>query len=1020
MSKICTSFYLCVLLFGFYPFSFSLAQDFRIKTAYDFSSPSLQAAQKFYEKGIDDILANRQEAALQNFEAAHNAYDNIAKSALRNQDFESYIYSLERRANVERRIFSSEKALLTLELAKEAAQNHLSPYHFLLAKIYTTAGVIMHRDNQYYEARNFLDSAQMLYQKATTYDSSLFRTIIDYKYYAYQYAQGSQDTLLKYLGIRYELEESKAKPTADELLYILQDYPSVFLQKGDYEQALAYALRSFKFSEENSEKLSIYQQRETLYTLANVLIRKKKFSESLDIAQKSLNLTGAFESREQKLTWFNVLGIIYLNLEDYEQALTYFEAIQGIQTQTTQEEVFKASIWLNIGRCYINMGEREKGKEKIFQALDHLRKFLRPPSQDFVQEYVAAGDYEMLEENLEKALIMYDSALRNGIAEYKEDMFIFPESMDVEISISDLQALQKKSLALEKLSQIQGTPDRFAKAGLEYVNRTHRELVKNRSNLIATEGKLFLSEQFKRLYESGISICYQLFDKTKDPKYAQQGLRFIQLSKGNLLLEQSEEYAEVSQNIIPLDLKQQFYETKKLIEELESNFYLSLDNSATSDSIIQLNDALLDTKKDLSLIKDTIATFLSSNPIEDQLESSIAPQIPSNTAMIDYFYGEDFIYAYLLSRDEEKLFRIDDPIEVQKNISALFDIVSRPPQLSAINKDLNSFNVSASYLYQQLLAPILASTSKEINSLWVVPDDVLSRIPFEVLIQPSAEEAVNFKNINYLINDYRIQYLISSKPKASDKNKADSKQKKGLFGIGFSGQNSEQLKSTFGALPGTENEIRFLESNYEGLFLYGQEGSKSRFLHDAKNYDVLHLAIHGQTDLENKYQSTLIFNGENNLLKTSELYLADLRARLAILSACESGAGAISSGEGTFSIARGFSIVGVPTVAVSLWKVSDAVTSSLMVSLYEKFIDDGLSFNHAMHQTKLNYLATRDSYASHPFYWAAFVHLGEDLYYAPSSQMSYKWLIGGLLLFFLVAFMFYAYMRALKKQKKDR
>jgi len=252
------------------------------------------------------------------------------------------------------------------------------------------------------------------------------------------------------------------------------------------------------------------------------------YSKALYYLEECVNLIDEINGNPHvKAHAFNNMGDVYFFQDNFEQALTYFEAIQGIQTQTTQEEVFKASIWLNIGRCYINMGEREKGKEKIFQALDHLRNFLRPPSQDFVQEYVAAGDYEMLEENLEKALIMYDSALRNGIAEYKEDMFIFPESMDVEISISDLQALQKKSLALEKLSQIQGTPDRFAKAGLEYVNRTHRELVKNRSNLIATEGKLFLSEQFKRLYESGISICYQLFDKTKDPKYAQQGLRSL-------------------------------------------------------------------------------------------------------------------------------------------------------------------------------------------------------------------------------------------------------------------------------------------------------------------------------------------------------------------------------------------------------------------------------------------------------------------------------------------------------------
>lgn len=993
------------------------AQDFSIKTAYRLHSPDLEAAQNLYDQGINFTIKNQQDLAAKMFQNAFKAYDDIAERALNNGNFETYVYSLERRANVERRIYDSEKALATLQLAKETAKNNLGYNHFLLSKIYTTSGVIFHRDNQYYEARSFLDSAQILYQKASTYDSSLYSTIIDYKYYAYQYAQGSQDTLLKYLDVRYSLEENKKNPSANELLYILQDYPNVFLQKGDYEQALAYAIRSFKFMEENANTLTFEEQRETLYSLAIVLNQKQQYEEALKIVDKALKLNNGVLIRKQQLKWFNLEGNIYLNLGRYSKALESFIRLDGFRSLTLQEEVFRASIWLSIGKCYIGLNRIEEGESFIYKALNHAKKYLAPPSQDMVLEYMTVGDFEMLQNNPERALYMYDSALRNGVNQYKSDVLSLPSRMDEEVSISDLGTLQKKSLALERMSLRLNAPDSLTTAGLSYVNQTHKELVKNRNKLVATEGKLFLSEKFKRLYESGISICYQLFEKTKDPIYAKRALRFVQLSKANLLLEQSEEYAEVSQNDIPQDLKQQFYETKKLLEDLEFSFYQSLDNSATSDSIIQLNEALAEAKDNLSLIKDTIATYTLSDYRLNEIKSLPSVIPPEATALIDYFYGEDFIYAYMQYKEKEQLFRIGSVNEIQMQVSDLLDAVKQPPQLAKIDSEFDHFKRNAFALYENLLKPLIEACTSKPEALLIVPDDLLSRLPFEILVQANDDKAFNFKDLSYLIKDYRIRYLITSKPSESQNTTAQKTENKKLFGIGFSGKNDLSNQSEYGNLPGTENEIRFLQNSYDGLFLYGNDGSKDRFLKEAQNFDILHLAVHGRTDEDNKYQSTLIFNGKDNLLKTSELYLASLNARLAVLSACESGIGAISSGEGTFSIARGFSIVGVPSVAVSLWKVNDAITSTLMVNLYEKFIDKGMSFNTSLYQTKLDYLASSDSYASHPFYWAAFVHMGEDLHYNPEQNTLRHWGWVFIPFFFLIGGGFVYYRRYEKKKK---
>ncbi len=67
-----------------------------------------------------------------------------------------------------------------------------------------------------------------------------------------------------------------------------------------------------------------------------------------------------------------------------------------------------------------------------------------------------------------------------------------------------------------------------------------------------------------------------------------------------------------------------------------------------------------------------------------------------------------------------------------------------------------------------------------------------------------------------------------------------------------------------------------------------------------------------------------------------EVPLAD--ADLVVLSACETGLGYASDGEGVFGLRRALSVVGARAAVLSLWSVPDATTKDLMVSFYSKVI----------------------------------------------------------------------------------
>ena len=86
----------------------------------------------------------------------------------------------------------------------------------------------------------------------------------------------------------------------------------------------------------------------------------------------------------------------------------------------------------------------------------------------------------------------------------------------------------------------------------------------------------------------------------------------------------------------------------------------------------------------------------------------------------------------------------------------------------------------------------------------------------------------------------------------------------------------------------------------------------------------------------------------------------------------------MNKGEGTFSIARGFALVGVPSIVMSLWKVNDQEASKLMSSMYANLLN-GESIDNALTNAKRDYLFNSEQYTSHPYYWSAFVSLGEEV-----------------------------------------
>jgi CHAT domain-containing protein len=115
---------------------------------------------------------------------------------------------------------------------------------------------------------------------------------------------------------------------------------------------------------------------------------------------------------------------------------------------------------------------------------------------------------------------------------------------------------------------------------------------------------------------------------------------------------------------------------------------------------------------------------------------------------------------------------------------------------------------------------------------------------------------------------------------------------------------------------------------------------------------------------------------EDGFLYAHEVMSMKLRARIVTLSACETGLGRLSRGEGLLGLTRAFLYAGASSVVVSLWSV-DQSTAKIMEHFYRN-IAKGIPTAESLRRAKRTLIGTRENGISfaHPFLWAPFVLVG--------------------------------------------
>jgi CHAT domain-containing protein len=135
--------------------------------------------------------------------------------------------------------------------------------------------------------------------------------------------------------------------------------------------------------------------------------------------------------------------------------------------------------------------------------------------------------------------------------------------------------------------------------------------------------------------------------------------------------------------------------------------------------------------------------------------------------------------------------------------------------------------------------------------------------------------------------------------------------------------------------------------------LGGEAAARQAVLEALPNYPVLHFSCHGFANPAEPLESGLLMARDQVLALRHVQGLPLARARLAVLSACETRLPGADLPDEVVSLPAGLVQAGVPGVVGSLWSVLDLSTAMLMVRFYDLWRGDRLAPMEALRRAQI-------------------------------------------------------------------
>ncbi len=463
-----------------------------------------------------------------------------------------------------------------------------------------------------------------------------------------------------------------------------------------------------------------------------------------------------------------------------------------------------------------------------------------------------------------------------------------------------------------------------------------------------TQSKLYWRNKTHHLYVQAIETCFLLKDYEK-------AFYFFEKSKAVLLNDQLNGLS-ANQQLSANDLAQE-KGFQQAVAELNKKIASETENSKNYDVLqSQLLEQQgkqeqfvkgLETKNPTYFKYKYDTTLVSLNKVKKYLAK--------DQTVLEYFMGDDAIYALIISPDKTDLQKIP-LLDYSKNAKWFLSYCADNQK---INQNFQDFLLVSNQIYQQIFRYLNVPKGR----LIITQDGYF--LPFEALSKSS-------KRAEYLLNDYAISYTYSVQfllKNLGENSFSFSHKFMGMSPVNF----SKNLNQT--SLSGSDISLSEVASNFVfGKKFSAKEATKNAFLSNAKDYKIVHLYTHAQADSTD--QEPMIYFADS-VLKLSELNaLERFKTQLLVLSACKTAVGKNAKGEGILSLSRGFAALGIPATLTTLWSVENQSTYTLN-ELFYRYLSEGYPKDISLQKAKIEFLQSQSGEKQLPTFWAAAVLVGD-------------------------------------------
>jgi CHAT domain-containing protein len=727
---------------------------------------------------------------------------------------------------------------------------------------------------------------------------------------------------------------------------------------------------------------------------------------------------------------YNSMSTIYKRRNDLKRALDFsMKALNTYKAVVGERHPWVAMYIWNVADIYRLMNNRELFMKFSLKAISVAEAIFGPkhPSIGGINTRIARY-LESVGEFDNALKYFHASVIANSVAFNNPDVYSFPRGSDFNTP-NDLMVsvLSKGSLLLKKYGAEKKVTDvRAALAAFQIADTLVDAVSEARSH---QADKMDLGDTRRGLSEGGIQACLSLYKETNDKHYLDLAFYFGEKNKAGVLKEMIQDISAKEFGVLPEELLMREKEIKATCSSLQSKLQQEQRKKGSKDSLLirEISDRLFAANRS----KDSlISSFEKNYPGYFNLKyrrkevsiANIQGALKGGHALLEFFIGEKtgFLFTVTNKRFEVSSFSMDSVFNASfqqvRDMAVTFHPVA--------TEEFRKYTRAASWLYNTLLSESTRKIidTEKITQLTIIPEQQLWYLPFDILLtRVSSTVDGDFASLPYLIKDFSVQYSYSASINFDDVKLPLKDYKTNLisFAPSYVKPDSSQalalgnFRDAVTPLKWNQEEAKTLSEITGGEHVISSDATESQFKQKASQYGIIHLAMHALVDNENPLNSKLVFaqsndTTEDNYLHMFELYNMDLHAQMVVLSACNTGSGALAEGEGVISLARAFAYSGVPAVVMTQWNVDDKATAALMTIFY-KGLSNGLNKSEALRQAKIKYLKDCNPAAAYPAYWSAFVCVGDDDPLQRSFFSKTNWLIAltivpfaGILIWFLV------------------